>query len=160
MKLLTFDQSKCTNCGACSAVCSLEKKGVVQPAQARIRIKAACAENGEKVLRASVCQHCARPVCVTACMKGIVHKDPETGFVSRDKEGCIACAACAVMCPVGAAVLDTDANAFLTCDLCGGNPACVKVCSSGALSYADPAEASAAFRNSYALKAVGRGLVK
>lgn len=55
MKLLTFDQSKCTNCGACSAVCSLEKKGVVQPAQARIRIKAACAENGEKVLRASVC---------------------------------------------------------------------------------------------------------
>lgn len=145
MKILTFDQSKCDGCGACQALCSLAKTGAVRPSEARIRLKRA-----DDVLRAVYCQHCTEPVCVTACMRGIISKDPETDLVTRKTEDCFRCAACAVMCPVGAVVLDHKENAFVTCDLCGGDPLCVKVCHTGALQYEDVAAAIEEKRSRYA----------
>lgn len=152
MKVLTFDQSRCTRCGACQAVCSLAKKGAAQPSEARIHIRGA---EGPEALRAAVCQHCASPVCVTACMRGIIHKNPVTGVVSRKTEDCFRCAACLVLCPVGAVAFDHGADAFVTCDLCGGDPACVQACPTGALRYEDPEEASGALRYQYARKTLG-----
>ena len=153
MKLLTYDQTRCNYCGACQIVCSLSKKDRIDPGQARIRIQTA----GDGIpLRAAVCQHCEEPVCVTACMRGIIEKDPETGVVRRHFEDCFRCAACHVMCPIGAAVLDEELKAFVTCDLCGGDPVCVKVCPTGALGYADVQESSEAMRTRYARMALGQ----
>ena len=152
MKVLTYDQSKCNNCGACQVICSLGKKGKAQPSEARIHMRNA---DGPEALRAAVCQHCAEPACVTACMRGIIKKDPITGKVSRKTEDCFRCAACSVMCPVGAVVLDHDAEAFVTCDFCGGNPICVKVCPTHALRYEEEKDASEVHRNQYAQKALG-----
>ena len=154
MKILTFDQSKCDGCGACQAVCSLAKKGKIQPSEARIRIKQAKDAGGEVSLRAVHCQHCAEPVCVTACMRGIITKDPATGLVNRKTEDCFRCAACAVMCPVGAVVLDRDMEAFVTCDLCGGDPLCVQVCRTGALRFEDVEAAIEEKRTRYAQMAL------
>ena len=151
MKLLTFDQSKCNNCGACTIVCSLVKKDAFVPGEARIRIETA---GDEQPLRAVVCQHCEDPICVTACMRGIIHKDPDTGVVLRKTEDCFRCAACHVMCPEGAAVLDHELQAFVTCDLCGGRPVCAGVCPTGALRYEDVHEMSAAMRTQYARQAL------
>ena len=153
MKLLTYDQTKCNFCGACQIVCSLSKKDRIDPAQARIRIQTA----GDTVpLRAVVCQHCEEPVCVTACMRGIIEKDKETGLVKRRFEDCFRCAACHVMCPIGAAVLDEDLKAFVTCDLCCGDPLCVKICPTGALRYENAEESSENLRNQYARMALGQ----
>ena len=152
MKILTFDQSRCISCGACQVICSLVKKGKIQPSEARIHVS--CAE-GPDVLRVAVCQHCTEPVCVSACMRGIIDKDSETGRVTRRYEDCFRCAACKVMCPVGAIVLDHDVNAFLTCDLCGDDPVCAKICPTGALCFQDLNEASAALRTRYAQRALG-----
>lgn len=152
MKIITFDQSKCDNCGACQIMCSLEKKGRFVPKESRIRIETA---GGLEAMRAVVCQHCAEPVCLTACMRGIIDKDPITGKVTRRSEDCFRCAACQVMCPVGAAVLDHDINAFVTCDLCGGDPSCVKVCMTHALMYEDVTDVSNDRRNQYAKLSLG-----
>lgn len=144
MKILSIDRTKCNGCGLCQNVCSLVKKQKVQPSESRIRIRRV---GGRETEYAAVCQHCAEPVCVSACLKGIIDKDPVTGVVSRNTDGCFACAACAVMCPMDAIVHDTDMDAFVTCDTCGGDPVCVKVCPTGALSYGEASEISRAIRN-------------
>jgi len=147
MKILSIDRKKCNGCGACQAICSLVKKEQMRPSESRIRVRRV---GGPDTQYASVCQHCAEPVCVSACMRGIIDKDPATGIVSRKVEDCFTCAACRVMCPIGAVVYDSDLDAFVTCDFCGGDPVCAKVCPTGALRYEDVSEASSDFRNKYA----------
>lgn len=147
MKVLSIDRTKCSGCGACQVICSLVKKRGGYPSESRIRIRRA---GGTDTQHVSVCQHCAEPVCVSACMRGIIDKDPVTGVVSRKQEDCFSCAACKVMCPHGAVVYDSGLDAFDTCDLCGGDPACVRVCPTGALRYEDLSAASSDFRNRYA----------
>ncbi len=170
MKILSFDQSRCDLCGACGIACALVKKGRFEPEEARIRIETA---GDLKPLRAVVCQHCEEPVCVTACMRGIIHKDKASGRVTRQFEDCFRCAACQVMCPVGAPVQDEDLKAFVTCDLCAGEaymqggsdsgqepgvsskePLCVRVCPTGALRYEDAASVSEQRRNQYDRRAL------
>ena len=149
MKRIAFDPLRCSLCGACAAACALIKAGKLDLSQSRIRIETA----GSCVpLRAAVCRHCEEPACVTACMRGIIDKDAETGLVTRRHEGCFRCAACAVNCPVGACVQDEALNAFTACDLCGGDPLCVRVCLSGALRLEDDAQTSSELRSNYAAK--------
>lgn len=149
MKRIAFDPLRCSFCGACMAACALIKAGKPDLSQSRIRIETA----GSCVpLRAAVCRHCEEPACVTACMRGIIDKDAETGLVTRRHEGCFRCAACAVNCPVGACVQDEALNAFTACDLCGGDPLCVRVCLSGALRLEDDAQTSSELRSNYAAK--------
>jgi Fe-S-cluster-containing dehydrogenase component len=149
MKRIAFDPLRCSLCGACAAACALIKAGKPDLSQSRIRIETA----GSCVpLRAAVCRHCEEPACVTACMRGIIDKDAETGLVTRRHEGCFRCAACAVNCPVGACVQDEALNAFTACDLCGGDPLCVRVCLSGALRLEDDAQTSMELRSGYAVK--------
>lgn len=153
MKILSIDRERCSGCGACQILCSLAKKGSVDPAESRIRIRRA---GGADTQYPSVCQHCAEPVCVSACMRGIIDKDPATGVVRRRQEDCFACAACMVMCPHGAVVYDHDLDAFDTCDFCGGAPVCAAVCPTGALRYEEPGSASASLRGKYAARFFGR----
>ena len=149
MRHVTFDSNRCNLCGVCSAACSLVKTGRFDFSLTRIRIETA----GSRVpLRAAICRHCDEPACVTACMRGIIDRDAETGLVTRRHDGCFRCAACAVSCPAGACVQDEALNAFTACDLCGGDPLCVKVCLSGALRFEDDAENSAHLRSLYAEK--------
>ena len=149
MKRIAFDPLRCSFCGACAAACAMIKAGKPDLSQSRIRIETA----GSCVpLRAAVCRHCEEPACVTACMRGIIDRDPETGLVTRRHEGCFRCAACAVNCPVGACVQDEALNAFTACDLCGGDPLCVRVCLSGALRLEEDAQTSSQLRVDYAAK--------
>ena len=77
MKRIAFDPLRCSLCGACAAACALIKAGKPDLSQSRIRIETA----GSCVpLRAAVCRHCEEPACVTACMRGIIDKDAETGL--------------------------------------------------------------------------------
>mgnify|MGYP005857452547 CR=1 FL=1 len=147
MKILTVDKTKCNGCGACQVLCSAVKKNKVQPSESRIRIR----RSGDPdVQNVSVCQHCETPVCVTACMRGCIHKDPATGFVRRNVKGCFACASCNVWCPIGAIFYDSDEDAFVTCDRCGGDPLCVRVCPTGALRYEEIGGVSDTRRQAYA----------
>jgi carbon-monoxide dehydrogenase iron sulfur subunit len=82
------------------------------------------------------CRHCEDPVCVTACMTGAMTKDPETGAVLHDKEQCIGCWMCIMVCPYGGIRRDMrDHKAASKCDLCLEleEPACVAACPNEAL---------------------------
>ena len=146
MKIITIDRLKCNGCGLCQAVCSIKKKEAIKPEESRIRLNQTV---GAALQTPTYCQHCAEPVCVTACLKGIIDKDAKTGIVSRDTKRCFECAVCSVMCPNGAIVYDKDEKAYVTCDLCGGDPVCVKCCPTGALSFEETSEASVRMRNKH-----------
>jgi Fe-S-cluster-containing hydrogenase component 2 len=50
---------------------------------------------------------------------------------------CIGCASCVDACPFGMAALHLETGLAVICDLCGGDPACVKRCATGAIVYAE-----------------------
>lgn len=144
MWTLSIDRELCNGCGVCQVICSLAKKHAIQPSESRIRVNRYGGINYHSVV---VCQHCAEPACVNACLMGVVKQDFDSGLVDRNKQKCFACAACQVMCPIGAPVYDSDENAYVTCDLCEGNPICVKVCPQNAIKYLDISSTSLENRN-------------
>ena len=55
----------------------------------------------------------------------------ETGAVLVDKELCTGCGKCIDECPGRIPHMHPSENYVLICDLCGGEPRCVKVCREG-----------------------------
>ena len=59
-----------------------------------------------------------------------------------DTELCIGCGVCMTACPLGGISLNTGAGYSVKCDLCGGDPLCVKFCGYEAIEYITEEEAA------------------
>jgi carbon-monoxide dehydrogenase iron sulfur subunit len=133
MKKITIDASRCTGCGQCALTCSFRQAGVFDPRQSHIRI----VQWEDFCLSVPlVCQQCDDARCIVACPTEALYRHPATGAILLQAAACINCAACASDCTYQVMRM-TDADLPMTCDLCGGNPACVRVCYPGALGYAE-----------------------
>jgi len=146
MRKLMVDAGLCTGCRYCEAVCSMahSRAGVCNPRKARIQVHSD-PRNG--VDTPVVCRMCAAPACVKACPVSVLSRDDaSTGTIRVDQEQCTGCLACLEACSFGAIVLDEDTGTVVICDLCGGDPMCVKFCrtlphiGASALSYVTPRE--------------------
>jgi len=84
-----------------------------------------------------LCRQCPQPACVDACRYEALYRDQHTGAIVLRAEVCTGCGACVDACPFGVPYLDRRTGRVLICDLCGGDPACVKRCATGAIVYAD-----------------------
>ncbi|MFQ6081282.1 MAG: 4Fe-4S dicluster domain-containing protein [Candidatus Bathyarchaeia archaeon] len=82
-----------------------------------------------------VCRQCAKPPCVEACPVDAFIRDAKTGVLLISEELCIGCGACAEKCPFHAITMHPDKDIAIKCDLCGGDPACVKFCPGKVLRY-------------------------
>jgi Fe-S-cluster-containing hydrogenase component 2 len=51
-----------------------------------------------------------------------------------DEKLCVGCRMCTMACPFGLIVIGLNQKA-IKCDLCGGDPECVKACTYGALEF-------------------------
>ena len=62
-------------------------------------------------------------------------KDPETGLVTHDKDKCMGCWTCVMVCPYSALKMDVSGKVIAKCDLCQelDTPACVANCPNQAL---------------------------
>jgi carbon-monoxide dehydrogenase iron sulfur subunit len=115
----------CTGCQICELVCSLTKTGTINPYLARIKVTRS-SENGACTV--VMCRHCKNPPCRDACpVPQAMYLDERTGAVVINEESCIGCFACADACPFGAIQIGPNKE-VLKCDLCGGEPICVKYC--------------------------------
>jgi anaerobic carbon-monoxide dehydrogenase iron sulfur subunit len=123
--LRKINQKECVGCRICELVCSLKHYGVINPRRARIRVYR---EEERDVVE--TCRFCADPKCVEACPTGAMHL--EEGRAVHDREKCVVCGACIEACPIAGA-LHIFAGELLKCDLCGGDPECVKYCPTSAL---------------------------
>ena len=134
MRKILIDHAKCTGCYICVQSCSLVKTGTINPAASRIHVLD-WEETGVNV--PVVCQHCAEPVCIASCPEGAIRKDPKTGIVAIDAKLCDNCSVCRRVCPYSGPVYSAPEKRVVLCDHCGGEPTCVVVCPTGALSYRD-----------------------
>jgi formate dehydrogenase iron-sulfur subunit len=88
------------------------------------------------------CMHCLEPACVAACPTTAMHKQESDGKVAWDGDKCIGCRYCQWACPWGVPMAEWDSLApkIDKCTMCNdraGDPACVKHCPAGALTYGD-----------------------
>ncbi len=136
-KVLMADYEKCTGCRLCELVCSVKHEGVSNPARSRIRV---VKWEWEGIAVPMVCCHCEEAPCTIVCPTNARFRDEELGRVIIDYDRCIGCKTCIVVCPFGATGFDPISKKVIACDLCDGEPACVRFCTTGALSYVDASE--------------------
>jgi len=75
-----------------------------------------------------LCAQCDNYPCVTSCPFKALSIDKNTTAVVVDREKCTSCGLCIKACPGTVPFLHPQDNKATICDLCGGNPECVKVC--------------------------------
>jgi len=79
---------------------------------------------------------------MASCPANAIKRDPKTGAIIVQEEKCVGCGNCIHVCPYGAAFLDPVTKKAIICDLCGGDPACVRACPVDALKYLDAEQAA------------------
>ena len=75
-----------------------------------------------------LCAQCHDYPCVSACPVDALSVSDETIAVLVDKDKCISCGKCIDACPGKIPFLHPGDNKAVICDLCGGDPECVKIC--------------------------------
>lgn len=148
-KMIMVHPERCVGCKSCIAACSFEHEGSQRPEASRIHIYKF---QWEGVSVPMLCQHCSEAACVTVCPTGAMHRNPETSVIEYDASRCIRCRMCTMGCPFGNAVYDTLTDSIFKCDVCQGDPACVKVCPADALEYVDDSISTTSRQKSFATK--------
>lgn len=133
---IAVDYSRCSGCRICEAECSLLRQKSLDYQRSRIRLY----RYEPAVDIASICAGCSDAPCVSVCPKeaGALRRDTMTGAILLDEARCIGCKACIQVCEkdrTGIIRLNREGTkAIGLCDLCGGDPACVKACPEQCLS--------------------------
>jgi len=126
MKKLYVDKRVCLGCRFCEIICSLVHSGnKVNPSRSRIRLQE---DPANSIFEPVVCRECRRPKCVEACEHNAIRKRSKLGVPVIDKEACVYCLECLKACPFDAVFPDGQEETPLICDLCDGDPQCVKYC--------------------------------
>ena len=142
MRVLVVDPTACDGCRVCEIVCSLKNEGACMPEISRIRV---VRYEDKGVFVPVTCLHCEDAPCIRVCPVRALSRDPKTNAVVVDGELCVGCRLCVYVCPLGTPVFDPERGKVVKCDLCGGDPTCVRFCSRKAIQYV-PAEKLSAVR--------------
>ena len=114
MKRVYVNEDWCLGCHLCEYNCAFANSGAKSMVKAlknkQIKPRLTVEENG-KITFAVSCRHCEDPLCVKSCISGALSK--KDGVVTIDKEKCVGCFTCVLVCPYGAVLPDGD-HAVLT----------------------------------------------
>lgn len=139
MKRVYVNEQWCLGCHLCEYNCAFANSGqtnIVKALKGKSIFPRIHVEGEDKITFAVSCRHCEDPICVKSCISGALSK--KNGTVCIDRNKCVGCLTCILVCPYGA--MSQDANgAVQKCELCIGNtcgePACVKGCPNKAIVY-------------------------
>lgn len=144
MKRIYVKEEWCLGCHLCEYNCAFANSGGANMAEAlkgktiypRIHV-----EGKDTVTYAVSCRHCEDPICVKSCIAGAISRDQ--GVVQIDREKCVGCLTCVLVCPYGA-LAPGENGGMIKCELClrnqCGAPACVSRCPNGAIVYEEREE--------------------
>ena len=139
MKRIYVNEKWCLGCHLCEYYCAFANSGGTDMARTlqgveihpRIRIE----ERGAVSFAVS-CRHCEDAVCMKSCIAGAISK--KDGVVCIDKEKCVGCYTCVLVCPYGALRPSLE-GPMEKCELClnnsCGEPACVAGCPNRAIIF-------------------------
>ena len=139
MKKVYVNEEWCLGCHLCEYNCAFANSGLSDMAKLKgrtitpnIRV-----EEGDKICFAVNCRHCEDAICVKSCIAGALSKSPD-GVVEIDKDKCVSCFTCVLVCPFGC-VRPDEHGVISKCELCTknavGEPNCVKGCPNHAIVY-------------------------
>ncbi len=118
------DYPKCSGCRRCEIACSIKHEGWIWPEASRIRVFMLFP--GVEVPH--LCAQCDDYPCIKACPVQALSVNTRTSAVIVETDKCIGCGACVKACPGEIPHLHPKDGKAIICDLCDGDPACVKVC--------------------------------
>jgi len=119
--------TKCSGCRKCEIACSLFHERRIWPEASRVRVFMLVP--GAEFPH--LCAQCENYPCVKACPTNVLSVSEHTGAVLVDNKACTACGKCINACPGRIPHMHPTEKHILICDLCGGNPQCVRVCREG-----------------------------
>ena len=151
-KVLVVYPHKCTGCRICEQWCAQTHHGEVNPAKARLAVHRI---HHRQINVPVACSQCIQAPCMEICPAQCIRRDEGTFGLILDAEECIGCRMCVDRCVRGAIKMDADAEIPLLCDLCGGDPECVKHCPEGAIQYVPFDQVDRGFREHHALRLAG-----
>jgi len=122
----------CSGCRACEVACVAYHEGHFGTSSARIRV---VKTEHLGLDQPHVCRQCRPAPCLEACPSGALYRDEDTGAVRVREPVCTGCGACVEACPFDMARIHPQTGFATICDLCGGDPACVARCATGAIRY-------------------------
>lgn len=144
MKRIYVNENCCLGCKPCEYECMFagsgldemfKLKGKLDRYVPKIKVEG---DDGVDVHFAVNCRHCTNAICVQSCIAGALSKSDD-GMVVIDKNKCVGCFTCVLVCPFGAIMPDASGKAAQKCMLCTDNgrdmPTCVKYCPNGAIVF-------------------------
>ncbi len=134
-KMLTIDYEKCTGCRLCELVCAVKHDGISNPMRSRIRV---VKWEMEGLYVPMTCQQCQDPPCLNVCPVKALYREEALGRVMVNYELCIGCRSCVAVCPFGAMNFNVIDHRVFKCDLCDGDPQCVRFCERKAVDFVSP----------------------
>ena len=136
VKTLIIHPEKCNNCKDCETACIESHSSLTSQGLSCIRILKDSLD--EDFFFPIACKQCEKPPCQDICPKEAIFRDTEMNRVLIDRQKCVGCGMCVSACPFGAMRVYKNKSKSYKCDLCSGDPQCVKICEPNALEYLDP----------------------
>jgi len=138
-----FHPERCLSCLSCVLACQMNSLGVREVTET---------SSGQRPLQrmtyrftrgtpwVSKCQHCISAPCVEACVTGSLVRQQGRSGVFHQRESCVGCGSCLLVCPNAGLVYDEREERMVKCNLCPEEavPPCVRACRSKALDYIEP----------------------
>lgn len=118
------DYQRCSGCRRCEIACSISHEGRIWPEASRVRVFMLVP--GAEIPH--LCAQCPDYPCVASCPSKALSVDKNTSAVVVDDKKCTACGACIRACPGSVPHMHPRDKHIVICDLCGGEPQCVKAC--------------------------------
>lgn len=165
-KILVFDPYRCTGCMYCMTACSTHNEGSTSFSKPRLQIfrheghaLTKTNEEDDLIFLLIACQQCEDAICSGVCPTKALKRDVSTGAMVINRNKCVGCRMCLMNCPFGAISFSLKKKQVFKCELCAGDPQCVKFCKGEALKFV-PIEQTPLAKRSRTAEKVKEGLME
>jgi Fe-S-cluster-containing hydrogenase component 2 len=126
--MIRVDISKCTGCRMCETACAFYHTGRINRNLSRIKVVNLYEIGIDNPI---VCVQCSERFC-TDCPDEALTIGKQ-GQIVISPTLCTFCGRCEKKCPIGA--IELFKGFVYVCDLCGGTPKCVDICTEHVITY-------------------------
>lgn len=122
---IKINKEKCTACGLCEVICSLSHLGVVDRNRSAVRVF--LDDLGDSIHTPKVCRQCKK----MKCLEEEVSNNPNIDVEAEKKKFIWETVKRFELCPFEGC-FEYEGKVY-HCNLCDGEPQCIKVCTQNAL---------------------------
>lgn len=134
MKLITINPERCVGCQNCARACAFTQSGDFNIKNSNMRVGV---YPEERYCLPLTCFQCEDAPCMEICPAGAITRNLKSNAVQINSQKCIGCKMCMLACPFGNIHFDAEKHVSTKCNLCDGDPQCIKFCVARALEFVE-----------------------